>query len=273
MLSTVAVFLLAMYIPTVYKLFQMKWWLEEYSHAPLVIVVFFWLLWRERRLLQEKPDNQLHISGMAVFLLGLILYWLGVWQRAIVLETASIPFVLIGACYFLIGKSSFKWLFPVAYLIFIIPPPLFLVDMITFPLKKLVSISAAWVLGVLNYPITRRGVLLIIGDYKLLVADACSGMRSIINLMALIILYIYLQKVSIPRRVIILASIIPIALMANTVRVTALALITFHYGDAVGRSFYHDISGLVVFAIALASVVSLDKLLQFFQKAGRKAIT
>jgi exosortase len=119
----------------------------------------------------------------------------------------------------------------------------------------------------------RKGVLLIIGDYKLLVADACSGMRSIINLMALIILYVYLQKVSISRRVIILASIIPIALMANTVRVTALALITFHYGDAAGQSFYHNISGFVVFAIALASVVFLDKLLQVFHKTRKEAVT
>jgi len=251
-----------MYIPTVYKLFQMKWWLEEYSQAPLVILVSCWLLWRERKLLQEKPDNNLHVSGIVVFIFGLFLYWLGVRQRTIVLETASIPFVLMGAYYFLVGKSSLKWLFPAAYLVFIIPPPLFLVDMITFPLKKLVSISAEWVLGVLNYPIMRKGVMLIIGDYKLLVADACSGMRSMINLMALIVLYIHLQKVSLPRSVVILASIIPIALVANTIRVTALALITFHYGDAAGQSFYHDISGFVVFAIALASVVSLDKLLQ-----------
>lgn len=266
MLSAVAAFILAMYIPTVYKLFQMKWWLKEYSQAPLVIVVSFWLLWRERKLLQEKPDNNLNISGIAVFLLGLILYWLGVRQRAIVLETASIPFVLIGAFYFLVGRSSFKWLFPAAYLVFIIPPPFFLVDMITFPLKRLVSISAEWVLGVLNYPIMRKGVLLVIGDYKLLVADACSGMRSIINLMALIVLYVYLQKMSVSRIVLILASIIPIALIANTIRVTALALITFHYGDMAGQSFYHDISGIVVFVIALTSVISLDKLLQLFYK-------
>jgi len=264
MLSALGVLILAMYTPTVYKLFQIRWWREEYSHAPLIFLIFFWLLWQERKVIQEPLDKNVHAPALIVLLLGVFLYWLGVKQRAIVLETASIPFVIMGAYYFLLGKIALRWLFPAVYLVFIIPPPMFLVDMITFPLKKVVSIWSVWILDLMKYPIIRRGVLLSIGDYKLLVADACSGMRSIISLLALVSLYVYLQNAAISRRLLVLVSIIPIAVMANAIRVTSLALITYHYGEAAGQSFYHDFSGFVVFAFALGSVVLVDKLAQVF---------
>ena len=259
MLSSLAVLIIAMYVPTVYRLFNFGWWRREYSHAPLIFLVFFWLVWRERGVLREKPDGRLHPGALLLLLAGLFCYWLGVRQQAVAVESASMPFVIMGAYYFLLGRAALPWLFPAAYLLFVVPPPIFVVDMITFPLKRVVSVCAARLLLLAGYPVIRKGVLLTVGDYNLLVADACSGMRSIVSLLALISLYVYLQKAPWRQRLLVLGSILPIAIVANIVRVSALALITYHYGEAAGQSFYHDLSGVVVFAVALAGIVAVDK--------------
>ncbi|MFQ5647024.1 MAG: exosortase/archaeosortase family protein [bacterium] len=260
MLYAVSTIIAAMYAPVLYKLFHLKLYLEEYSHGPLIFLVFFWLIWREKEVAESPVDDNLHVPALMILLFGLLLYWIGVKHHAIVVSTASMPFIIIGAYAFLLGKPAGKWIFPASYLIFTVPLPNFLVDMITFPLKRFVSLSATSILKVLHYPVIRKGVLLTIGDYKLLVADACSGMRSIISLLALISLYVYLQKARLSRSAIVLLSIIPIAVVANTIRVTILALITYHLGEAAGQSYYHDLSGFLVFFIALACIITVDKL-------------
>ncbi|MBI5788567.1 MAG: exosortase [Candidatus Schekmanbacteria bacterium] len=270
MLTSLGILILTTYIPTVYKLFHYRLWREEYSHGPLIFLIFLWLLWKEREIFKKPIDDKLHLPAMLVFFFGLALYWLGVRHKAMSVEIASLPFVFIGAYYSLIGKEARKWIFPALYLVFVIPLPVFIVDMVTFPLKQIVSQLAEKSLALLHYPIFRNGVLLTIGDYKLLVADACSGMRSITSLLALISLYVYLQEAGIPRRMLVLISILPIAVLANTVRVASLALITFHFGESAGQSYYHDFSGFVVFGIALASLMMLDKLVIFLLERKKK---
>jgi exosortase len=144
-----------------------------------------------------------------------------------------------------------------------VPLPGFVIVAMTEPLKSLVAQAVESVLYALGYPIARSGVVLSIGQYQLLVADACAGLNSIFSLAALGFLYLHMTAAgNLARAALLLASIVPIALAANLLRVLALTLITFHFGDAAGQSFFHGSAGMALFAVALLLLLGLDVLLR-----------
>jgi len=137
-----------------------------------------------------------------------------------------------------------------------------LVDLLTNPLKHNISVLAESVLYYLDYPIARSGVTISIGPYQLLVADACSGLHSMFSLSALGFLYLYLmQYKNLLRTSVILASILPIAFLANLIRVIALILITYYFGDEVGQGFIHKFAGMFLFVISLIFLFLFDRIL------------
>jgi exosortase len=145
------------------------------------------------------------------------------------------------------------------FLAFMVPLPGFIRIPLTGPLREYVSVIAEVGLRALDYPIARSGVILNIGPYQLLVADACSGINSMFALMALGLLYLYLMRYrSMWRNGILLTSILPIAFAANIVRVVTLVLVTYHFGDAAGQGVIHGLSGIGLFIIALLMLFSLD---------------
>jgi exosortase len=110
-----------------------------------------------------------------------------------------------------------------------------------------------------GYPIARSGVVITVGHYQLLVADACSGLNSMFSLSALGVLFMYLtRRAGVAHNAIMLASILPIAFAANIVRVVALILITYHFGDAAGQGFLHGAAGILLLLVALGILLSLD---------------
>ncbi len=146
---------------------------------------------------------------------------------------------------------------------FLVPLPGFFVDALTGPLKQLVSAIAEQLLYAAGYPIARSGVVLTIGQYQLLVADACSGLNSMFSLSALGLLYLYLMRYkSWLHNGLLLASILPIAFCANIVRVMILMLVTYHFGDAAGQGLMHGFFGMVLFVIALLILFGFDSLLR-----------
>jgi exosortase len=163
--------------------------------------------------------------------------------------------------------------FPIFYLIFLIPLPNMFVDAVTGPLKIMASNIAESMLYALNYPIARSGVTLTIGKYQLLVADACSGLRSIFSLFALGLIYLHLlQRRGLLHNALLILSIVPIALAANTVRVLMLVLIIYHYGEQVGLGAIHGLSGLIIFVMALGGFLGFDSLLSRLWKRRRVAV-
>ena len=148
------------------------------------------------------------------------------------------------------------------FIIYLIPLPGIFVDAITGPLKQHISSIAEQILFMAGYPIARSGVVLTVGQYQLLVADACSGINSMFSLSAIGLLYLYLiQRKSWLHNGLILASLLPIAFCANIMRVMFLVLVTYHLGDAAGQGFLHGFSGMVLFFVALISVLILDTIL------------
>jgi exosortase len=251
--------LLALYIPTFYKLFSFGWKQTDYSHGPLILLVFLYLIYRKRNVFTFTPDSRIHLFSFSLLFFGSVMYALGSIHRVIMIESFSLIPVFLGTTGFLFGREAFRqMLFPAAFLVFLVPPPLFFIDMLTSPLKMFVAGVSGSLLKLVGYTINRNGVILFIGDYSVVVGDACSGIRSLISLMAVGALYAHIQSTSNLKKVVLFLSIIPIAIGANIIRLMLFALITYHFGEAAGEGFFHYFSGILIFILSLMSLVVID---------------
>lgn len=250
-------------IPTILSLGEQTWTTELGAHGPIVLAVGAWLL--VRGLAAAKP---LYSPGsFAVSSLGLIvslgLYIFGRAFDFITLEAAGLYGAGVSVLYSRVGvKALLNTWFPVAYLAFLIPPPHSLMDRVTAPLKQFVSWAAMSVLSAAGVPVSREGVTIYVSSYQLLVEDACSGMNSIVGLVAVSLLYIYLLRGSNLRySAILIATTIPIAILGNIIRIMTLILLTYFGGDGLAQGFLHMTAGLFLFAVDLILVFFVDVLL------------
>src|SRR4030042_2142863 len=157
--------LVALYIPTFYKLFSFGWKQTDYSHGPLILLVFLYLIYRKRNVFTTTPDSRVHLFSFSLLFFGSIMYALGAIHRVVMIESFSLIPVFIGTTGFLMGTEAFRQvLFPAAFLIFLVPPPLFFIDMLTSPLKMFVAGVSEFLLKFAGYTLNRNGVILFIGD-------------------------------------------------------------------------------------------------------------
>lgn len=258
-----------LFVPTFIKLHSYGWNNADYSHGPLILAAFFWLFWRERGFLTPAADPEYSFLAFPLLVFGIFCYTAGAIFSSMVTESFAMIPVFLGTTGFLLGKQAMKrMLFPACFLIFLVPPPGFLIDLVTAPLQLLVSVASAGLLKIAGYTIHRDGVILHIADYTIIVGEPCSGLRSLISLMAVGALYTYLQQMSNIKRAILFCSILPITIIANIFRLVALALITYYYGEAAGQGFFHDFSGFVLFIIAMICLVLVDSLLDRKPRRG-----
>ena len=251
--------LVALYVPTFVGMWNGAWREDEYAHGPLILAVSVALAWRERARLREMAGDFHNAWGVALVVAGVLLWLLGRTQGLLPIEAGSLIPVATGAALLAWGATGLRCLaFPLAFLAFYVPLPGFLLEAATAPLKELVSASVAWLLSVSGYAVERAGVVLLVNDHEMLVADACSGLNSIMSLFALALLYAHLREASRGRTLMLMAAIVPIAVAANILRVLALVLITVHHGPDAARGFVHEALGLSVFVIALLMLVGLD---------------
>jgi exosortase B len=232
-----------------------------------VLAIVILLIWLARSKLRDDGQKKNPVSGGILLAFGLLLYVVGRSQSIYVFEVGSQIPLLLGVMLMTYGASvTKKFWFPLIFLVFLIPLPVVVVDTLTGPLKQQVSVLAENILYLLNYPIARSGVVLSIGQYQLLVADACSGLNSIFSLSAMGLFYAYLmQRSGWVHNGILLASIVPIAFFANVVRVILLVLITYYFGDEVGQGFAHKMAGIVLFMAGLISFMVLDWVIQMIR--------
>ncbi|MEW6353095.1 MAG: exosortase B [Pseudomonadota bacterium] len=268
----VALGLAALYAPTYFKLATGAWQKPEYAHGFIILVVALGLLWKKRRALLLADDAQRTTLGALLLGPGLLMYVLGRSQDILLLEVGSQLAVFSGVILLLKGAKTLReLLFPVMFLVFLVPLPSFIIDYFTGPLKHYISLWAEQLLYWFGYPVARSGVTLSIGPYQLLVDDACSGIYSLFALSALGALFIHLRgRMSTWHNAALLIGILPIALLANTLRVIALVLVTYHLGDEAGQGFLHDLAGLVEFSITLSCLFLMDQMLSAVNR-GRTA--
>ncbi len=262
--------LLALYVPTVIDLVRNIWSSEEQSQGPIVLAIGVWLVWRAwDRIDDAASSTPRPIVGWALVALAMLLYVFGRSQRILSAQTLSVIFLLPGLVLLLRGPRQLKAAaFALFFLIFLIPLPATLVDAITQPLKLAVSSVATTVLFAAGYPIARSGVILQIGQYQLLVADACAGLHTLFSLEAMGLLYLnVVRHTSLLRNIALAVLIVPISFVANVIRVMVLALITYHFGDEAGQGFLHGFAGLVLFMTALMFIIATDSGLRWL--AGR----
>jgi len=264
---------LLMYGPVYWWAFNGIWQTDDNGHGPIILVVLVWLFWQIRLPLTQllsKPDPAI---GWPVLLFGVLLYVLGRALNVSVFEFGSQVVVAAGIILLLRGRAGLRlaW-FPVSYFIFMIPLPGILVDAITGPLKGWISSIVVESLYAVGYPIARSGVTITIGQYQMLVADACSGLHSMYSLSALGLLFMHvMERKGRLHNGLMLASILPIAFLANIVRVIVLVLVTYHLGDEAGQGFLHGAAGMVLMMVSLGTFFSLDYLLHrsLIKKATR----
>lgn len=254
----------AMYLPTYWSASQGLWRSDDFGHGPIILVVAVWLLWQARERLRAAPMQPAPWLGWPLFGVGLALYTFGRTFDISSVEFASQLFVLAGGLLLLRGPNALRRLwFPVLYFVFMVPLPASLVDTVTAPLKEWISVIVVDSLYAIGYPIARAGVIISIGPYQLLVADACSGLNSMFSLSALGALFMFLMKrKSRLHNAIMLASILPIAFVANIIRVVMLVLVTYHLGDEAGQGFLHGLAGMVLMLAALGIFFLLDAVLK-----------
>lgn len=252
-----------LYLPTFYDLARGLWNTEEQAHGPFILAVCLYLFWQKRQVFAEGGEAPRTLAGSLTLGFGLLLYAVGRSQEILIFEVGSLIPVLGGTLLITRGWAAVVRLaFPLLFLAFMLPLPGFLVDAATGPLKQNVSVIAENLLYWTGYPVARQGVTLQIGPYRLLVADACSGLHSMFSLLAVGLLYLHLgHYTSWLRRILLFATILPVAFAANVVRVVLLALITYHLGDAAGQGFLHGAAGIVLFVAALGLFFILDGLL------------
>ena len=252
-----------MYLPVYWWAAGSIWQSDEHAHGAIVLAVVVWLFWTLRGEIADATSRPSPWLGSLSFAFGLLMYIVGRVFSISIFEMASQIFVITGGLLLLKGPAALRvaW-FPVFYLIFMIPLPGVLVDAITGPLKQWISTIVVSILYAVGYPIAQAGVILSIGQYQLLVADACSGLHSMFSLAALGTLFMYImRRKSRLHNAIMLASILPIAFVANMCRVIVLVLVTYHLGDEAGQGFLHGAAGFVLMLVALAAFFALDALL------------
>lgn len=255
------------------RFYDTIWEVSGNEHAPILIAIAIFLFWRHRDAIAQATPPVRSYTGVILLAVGLLCYLFGVRTKIAFFESLSHVVLVSSAILLAGGPALLKRLwFALLFLALSLPIPGYLLSMATEGLKAGVTTMAVETLYDLGLPIAREGAVITIGNYQLLVAEACAGMNSIISLSAVGLLYLYLA----PSKHLwqlgaALASIVPIAMAANVLRIVILSVITFYFGDEAGQGFLHEFAGIVMFLFALVALVGLTWLLGKLEPKGKKA--
>lgn len=230
----------------------------NYSHSVIVPFFCLYLIWQKRGDF-EQIDKHPNSAGLAVVFIAISLLYLGSIGAELFLSRFSFVLLLAGLVLYFYGWGCLRTLaFPLGFLLLAIPLPSLLYNRIIFPLQllssKLATSTLEWMKVV---PVLREGNLLILPHYTLEVVEACSGIRSLMSLVALGLGYSYLAERNIWVRTSLVAAMFPIAIVGNSTRVMCAALLAHSFGPKTAEGFLHPISGIVIFVVAVTLLLGL----------------
>jgi exosortase A len=226
---------------------------SHYSHGFLIPLISGYLIWRKR----DELNNTIPSSsglGLALIVLALLIHIGSVWTHVFFTSGFSILLLFIGLSLYLFGLEFTKKIsFPLGFLIFMFPLPMGAISVFSFPLKLMVANFGTSLLNLFGFPIFREGAIVHLARTTLTIDDPCSGIRSLISLLALGALIAYISNMSLLRKMILFISTIPIAIFTNVLRVCALILAANWLGSqwAMPEHWFHTASGMGVFGISL----------------------
>jgi exosortase len=258
------VLLTALYWPIFPRLVS-DWWEDpNYSHGFLVPCFSGFLIWQQREALKKLPLDGSWL-GLPVLLAGIGALILGDIGAEDFLSRSSLIIILSGLILFHCGTKVFHLLlFPLGFLFFMIPLPSILFNAIAFPLQALASQNAEWGLDLLGVPVLRDGNVIHLSNITLGVTEACSGIRSLVSLLALAAGWAYTTLPGGWARLLLVVSAIPITIIANAGRVVVTGLIGQTFGERYAQGFFHSFSGWIIFLVAFVGLLGVHTLLQRF---------
>jgi exosortase len=242
-----------------------EWWHDpDTSHGFLVPPFAAYLAWTNRDRIRATT-RQPSWAGVAVIALGLLMLILGEYGAELFLSRVSLVVVLTGITLSFGGWPLLRELrFSLLVLLLAIPLPAILYNQITFPLQIWASKAASALLPVFGVPVLREGNVIVLPAMRLEVAEACSGIRSLVSLFTLAIFYGYFLEKSVLRRTILALSSIPIAIGANAIRILGTGLCVQYWDPDKAMGFFHEFSGWVVFLVSLSCLFAVHKVLSLF---------
>jgi exosortase len=246
------------------------WWTDDnYSHGFLIPPIAAYLIWERRDRFSAaaiRPSN----LGLIVVLLSVLVLAAGVLGSELFLTRISILGTLAGMTLFLFGWPRLRALiFPLLFLVLMIPIPAIIFNQIAFPLQLFASRVGEFTLSSVDIPVLREGNVLILANTSLEVAEACSGIRSLVSLLTLGIVFGYFADRRIWVRTAIALSTIPVAVLANGARVAGTGIAAHRFGPGAAEGFFHEFSGWVVFVVAFALMLGLQRVIVWLAPVPR----
>lgn len=242
------------------------WWQDpNYSHGFLIPLLSAYFVWERREKLYSL-EPQSSRWGLFLLLTGLSILFLGQIGAELFLMRFSMVVVISGLVLYLLGWRYLKMLsFPIAFLMFMIPFPAIIFNAIAFPLQLIAARTSTFCLQLIDIPVLREGNLILLPQTTLEVTEACSGIRSLMSLAALAVVFAYLTQKNIWKRLVLILSAIPIAVIANAFRVWGTGFLAHLYGVKVALGFYHTFAGWLVFVVAFGLLLAEGFLLSWLR--------
>jgi exosortase len=267
----VIVGMLVVYLPMLRKLVYDWGHDDNYSHGFLIVPIAAYLVWERRAdLIAARPSPT--VAGLVIVGISLMMLVAGTLGAELFVTRVSLIGMLAGAVLFLYGWEHLRivW-FPLAFLLLMIPIPAIIFNQIAFPLQLLASRFGETVLRIFDIPVLREGNAITLANTQLEVAEACSGIRSLISLLTLGIVYGYFTDKRFFVRLLIALATVPVAIIANGLRVAGTGIAAYHYGEEAAQGFFHEFSGWVVFVVSLALVFVIHRTVLAVVPAPSKA--
>ena len=245
----------------------LQWWIDpNFSHGFFVPAFSFFVIWQDRSRLTAIPRSP-STWGIAIILLSLLMLILGVFGAELFLSRVSLVALMAGIIVFFLGWAMLRAvLFPLLFLVLMVPIPAIVFSQITFPLQILASKLAAWSLPLCGVPVLREGNVITLPAMPLEVAEACSGIRSLLSLTTLAIMYGYLMENRLAIRILLALASLPIAVAANGFRIVGTGLLVQYWDPDKAEGFFHAFSGWLIFVVSLLMLFDVHQGMRLFAR-------
>lgn len=260
------------FFPVFRSLYTYRWDALGYTHAFFILPISIGLAyWKKEELAEafRKTRKKFGIANLIVFVFGILLYLFGWHQDYMVISTFAVIPTLYGLLGFIYGGMVQRaLLFPVLYLLLLVPPPFSLLDKVTLPLRYISAFGVEKIFQLLRFPIQREGLMYVISGKQMMIDEACSGLRSLVTMFALVLPYVYLIKCKLTKKTVLISSVIPLALVGNIARIIVISLMSLYLGTEVAQGFMHYFSGAVVFLFIILGFLGIEAI--WTKVAGKK---
>ena len=286
-------FAIAFTYATVLAKLANDWWYDEnYSHGLLIPFIIGYILWVQRDKLATVPVRSSLLWGGVAVVCALFALWAGIAGAELYTQRLSLILILAGIIVYFWGFKLLQWLLvPLGLLFLAMPIPAIIFNKIAFPLQLFASRCAVWSMSLLGIPVLRQGNIIELKPLnsfdtkKLEVVEACSGIRSLMTLVTLAVVFAYFTHTPDPndpgsgkrfgwlksywfwRSVIIVASAVPIAILTNAFRVSGTGVLAHYYGTAVADGFFHTFSGWAIYIVAFILLFGIGMIIDRFKPA------